>query len=213
MKTLVFDLDGTLVNTIYDIGNSMNMALKFYNLKEHDLSIYPSFVGKGIIHLTSCAIGNENLNDEILYKVLNKYNEIYRQNCTNISKPYENMYKVLDVLKERGYQLAVISNKPDFETKKVIDYFFKDRFIYVAGAKENVKRKPDKEAMSNLLETLHLNIEDVYYIGDSHFDAEFAINSGCKFFLFEYGYENQEILHTYNPVAFLNNPLDLLKYM
>ena len=213
MKTLVFDLDGTLVNTIKDIGNSMNMALRFYGLVEHELDEYINFVGKGVIHLTSCAIGFDNLNDDILYKVLNKYNEIYTENCTYYSKPYENMEQVLDSFLEKGYKLAVISNKPDKETKKVIRNYFGNRFSYIAGAKQEVARKPNKESMDILLKELSMSIEDVIYIGDSHFDAEFAINSGCPYFLFDYGYEKKEILYTYKPIAFLSKPDDLLKYL
>lgn len=213
MKTIVFDLDGTLVNTIKDIGNAMNMALRFYGLEENDLEEYVNFVGKGIIHLTSCAIGFDRLNDDILYKVLNKYNEIYTDKCTYYSKPYNDMELVLDELIKKGYKLAVISNKPDRETKKVIKHFFNDRFIYVAGAKKEVERKPNKEAMTILTKELNIDISDVIYVGDSHFDAEFAINSGCPYFLFDYGYEKKEILYTYNPIAFLKMPSDLLKYL
>lgn len=213
MKTLVFDLDGTLVNTIKDIGNAMNMALKFYGFSEHDLDEYITFVGKGVIHLTNCAIGFDKVNDDNRQKVLKKYNEIYTENCTYLSKPYDNMLDVLDELISKGYKLAVISNKPDRETKKVVKHYFGDRFIYLAGAKDGVERKPHKEAMEILCRELSLNINDIIYVGDSHFDADFAINSGCRYFLFEYGYEDKEILHTYKPIAFLNEAKDLLKHL
>lgn len=213
MKTLVFDLDGTLVNTINDIGNSMNMALKFYGFEEHNLDKYPTFVGKGVIHLVNCAIGFEKVTDENRQAVLTKYNEIYTENCTNLSRPYPNMENVLDELILKGYKLAVISNKPDKETKKVIKHYFGDRFIYLAGAKKEVERKPHKEAMEILCRQLNLAIEDIIYVGDSHFDADFAINSGCPYFLFTYGYENKETLYTYKPLAFLSEPNDLLKYL
>ena len=212
MKTIVFDLDGTLVNTIDDIGNSMNLALRFYGLKEHDLKEYPNFMGKGVINLTSCAIGFGNLNDDILYKVLNKYNEIYTENCTYLSKPYDKMEEVLDTLLSKGYKLAVVSNKPDLETNKVVKHYFGDRFIYVSGAKSGVERKPHPQAMHNLLKELNLKMEDIIYVGDSHFDADFAINCGCPYFLFEYGYEQSDILKSYKPIAFLPTASDLLKY-
>jgi phosphoglycolate phosphatase len=213
MKTIVFDLDGTLVNTIKDIGSSMNLALRYYGLEEHQLDEYIGFVGKGVIHLTSCAIGYDRVNDDILYKVLNKYNEIYNDHSTNLRKPYFGMIEVLDTLISKGYQLAVISNKPDQNTKHVVKHYFKDRFNYVVGAKKEVQRKPNSEAMQILLKELNLEIDDIYYVGDSHFDAEFAINSGCNYFLFTYGYESKDILYSYKPVAFLDSPSDLLKYL
>ena len=213
MKTIVFDLDGTLVNTINDIGNSMNMALKFYGLEQHPLAEYINFIGKGVIHLTSCAIGYHRVNDEILYNVLTKYNDIYKENSTYLSVTYDGMEDVLDTLIAKGYRLGVISNKPDFDTKRVVTHYFGDRFSYVAGAKDGVERKPSPMAMNILLQELETNIDDVIYVGDSHFDAEFAINSGCKYLLFTYGYEQKDILRSYNPIAFLDSASDLLKYL
>lgn len=212
MKMIVFDLDGTLVDTVYDIGNSMNMALEFFGLPTHKLDMYYKFIGKGVVNLTRCAINNNEVSDEFLYQVLDKYNEIYPENCTNLSSPYNNITYVLDELISKGYTLGVISNKPDKDTKYVINHYFPNRFTYVAGAKPDVERKPSKEAMEILMKHLNVEISDITYVGDSRFDAEFAINSGCRYFLFEYGYETKENLHSYQPVAFLQNALDLLTY-
>lgn len=212
MKTLVFDLDGTLVNTIYDIGSSMNQSLKEHGFNEHPLDEYYNFIGQGVIVLTKKSIGNNDVSEEILYSVLNRYNEIYSQNSTVLSKPYENMVDVLDSLINKGYRLAVISNKPDADTKRIIKYYFGDRFEYVYGWKNEVNRKPDKMAMDIMMRELSLDINDIIYIGDSRYDAEFAINSGCDYYLFEYGYENKEVLYSYKPLHFLSKANDLLKY-
>lgn len=212
MKTIVFDLDGTLVNTIYDIGNSMNQSLAEHGFPTHPLDSYYNFIGEGVIILTKKAIGNMDIDDETLYSVLNRYNEIYHDNSTVLSRPYDNIEFVLDNLIEKGYQLAVISNKPDPDTNKVVKHYFKDRFKYICGWKKEVNRKPDRMAMDIMIEALDLDINDITYVGDSRYDAMFAINSGCKYFLFEYGYEKKDILHSFTPVAFLNEAMDLLKY-
>lgn len=211
MKTLVFDLDGTLVNTIYDIGNSMNKSLLEHGFGEHPLDEYYNFIGEGVIILTKKAIGKE-VSDEVMYSVLNRYNEIYSENSTILSQPYEGMMDVLDLLKQKGYRLAVISNKPNPDTKRIVKHYFLDRFEYVYGWCKEVKRKPDRMAMDLMLEKLELKMEDIVYIGDSRYDAQFAENCGCEYYLFEYGYEKKEILHSYNPKAFLSNSKDLLKY-
>lgn len=213
MKTLVFDLDGTLVNTIYDIGNSMNKSLAEHGYATHPLDDYYNFIGEGVIVLTKKAIGDINVSDEVLYSVLNRYNEIYHENNTVLSKPYDNMVMVLDTLISKGYQLAVISNKPDIDTKHIVKHYFGDRFKYVCGWKKEVNRKPDRMAMDILMNELGLSITDIIYIGDSRYDAQFAINSGCDYYLFEYGYEKKDILHSYNPIAFLKEAVDLLKYL
>ena len=211
MKTLVFDLDGTLVNTIYDIGSSMNKALIEHGFKENALDDYYNFIGEGVIVLTKRAIGEE-VSDETVQKVVDRYNEIYKDNCLNLSEPYPNMIEVLDELINKGYKLAVISNKPDPDTVKIVKHYFASRFTYIVGSKKSVARKPATEAMEILMKEFNLGINDITYVGDSRYDALFAENCGCEYFLFEYGYDKKEIIHKFNPKAFLSKPLDLLKY-
>ena len=210
-KVIVFDLDGTLVNTIYDIGSSMNKALLEHGFKEHDLDEYYNFIGEGVIVLTRKAIGVETT-DEIMQSVLNRYNEIYHNNSMVLSKPYPNMIMVLDELLAKGYKLAVISNKPNIDTKCIVKHYFGERFFYVVGWKREVERKPSPMAMQIFLKENDLMISDIAYVGDSRYDAQFAINSGCDYYLFEYGYDKKEIIHKFNPKAFLLKPTDLLKY-
>lgn len=210
-KAIVFDLDGTLVNTIYDIGSSMNQSLKEHGFNEHNLDEYYDFIGEGVVVLTKKAIGKE-VDLEVVQSVLDRYNQIYKDHSTILSTPYEDIIEVLDHLILKGYKLAVISNKPDFDTKRIIEYYFKERFFYVAGSKKDVERKPSPMAMEIFLKENNLTIDEIAYVGDSRYDANFAVNSGCDYYLFEYGYEKKDILHSFNPNAFLKKASDLLKY-
>ena len=106
MRTLVFDLDGTLVNTIYDIAESMNKSLAEHGFNTHPHEQYYNFIGEGVIVLVKKAIGNMDVSDEIMMSVLNRYNEIYSKNSTILSRPYDNMLMVLDTL---------ISTSPSFK--------------------------------------------------------------------------------------------------
>lgn len=211
MKAIIFDLDGTLVNTITDIAYSMNESLKEHGFNTHSVESYLTFIGEGVIVLTKKAIGYE-VSDEVLQSVLDRYNEIYKNHCMNLSEVYPDMLEVLDSLREKGYKLGVISNKPDFDTQRIVRHYFGDRFSYVAGSKVGVARKPHPEAMDILLNELNLNISDITYIGDSQFDAMFAENCGCKYFLFEYGYSSKELIHKFKPISFLNNAKELLNH-
>lgn len=211
MSFIVFDLDGTLVETIYDIANSMNKALSEFGYNTHPLDKYREFIGEGVIVLTKRAIGEE-VSGETVQKVVDRYNEIYKDNCLNLSEPYPNMINVLDELIHKGYKLAVISNKPDPDTVKIVKHYFAERFTYIAGSKKSVARKPATEAMEILMRKFDLGINDITYVGDSRYDALFAENCGCEYFLFEYGYDKKEIIHKFNPKAFLSKPTDLLKY-
>ena len=212
MKVIVFDLDGTIVNTIYDIGNCMNKALVHFGYNEHPLPKYSEFIGEGVLVMTRRAIGLD-VDDDTVQKVVDYYNEIYKDNCTNLSKPFDNMIETLDSLISKGYKLAVISNKPDRDTKKIVNHYFGDRFFYIAGSKVGVARKPNPEAMQLFMKEYNLTVDDITYVGDSRYDAQFSINSNVKYYLYEYGYDKKEIIHSYNPVAFLNESTDLLKYL
>ena len=153
MKAIVFDLDGTLVNTITDIAYSMNESLKEHGYATHSAESYLTFIGEGVVVLTKKAIGQE-VSEDVLKSVLNRYNEIYKNHCMVLSDIYPNMLEVLDVLRAKGYTLGVISNKPDFDTQRIVKHYFGDRFNYVAGSKEGVARKPHPEAMQNMMEKL-----------------------------------------------------------
>ena len=208
-KVLVFDLDGTLVNTIYDIANSMNKALIEHHLPTHETKKYIDFIGEGVLVLGKKAVGNR---EDLLDSVISRYKEIYKANLTNLSKPYLNMNDVLDKLITKGYKLAVISNKPHEDTLEVVNYYYPGKFTYIVGAKPDVIRKPDPMAMNILLKELKVEISDVAYIGDSRYDATFSENCGCDYYLFTYGYDKEEIIKQYKPIAFLKEATDLLKY-
>lgn len=211
IKMLAFDLDGTLLNTITDIGDAMNVALEAYNLPLREEKDYPSFIGGGIHELTIKAI-NQEVEDEVVGGVKELFLKTYDDIKLNRTAPFPNVVQVLHELKAKGYHLCVISNKVHFQSVEIINHYFPNIFEYIAGQKPDVRFKPDPEPMALMAKQFGLSFDEICYFGDSHTDAEFSINCGCKYFLFEHGYESKEVLHRYNPVKFLHDAKEILEY-
>lgn len=211
VKALVFDLDGTLLNTIYDISDSVNLALDKYHLPPNSVEDYISYVGNGMKALIERSI-HQKVSNEDFNAIMQLYDETYNANNCHKTIPFPHVLETLKKLKAQGYLLAVISNKPDYASKKMIDYYFKGLFTYVSGAKPSLKAKPDPMALTLFAQTFNLAKDEIIYIGDSRVDATFSEAFGVKYFLMEYGYENKELLHSFKPVAFLKDFQEILDY-
>lgn len=211
MKWLVFDLDGTLLDTIYDIANSMNHALIKHNLNTNSIDDYRNYVGNGMFELVRKSIHKDD--EELLELVLNDYKEHYNLNCCDKTNYFPGILKSIDKLKKLGYHLAVISNKPHNQTEMILKKYFDGYFEYFAGAKSDVLPKPNPQALNLFAQKFSLTKDDIIYIGDSCVDANFAINFGCQYFLFEYGYANKKELHQYKPTKFLNSLEEIFNYL
>lgn len=179
---ICFDLDGTLLDTINDMGFAMNKVLERYNLKTNSKEDYISYIGNGVKKLVERSIHGKM---EYFDRVYNEYQEEYKKNQTNKTTSFVDINTLIK-LKEK-HKLSVISNKADSDVKRIINFYFKDIFDYVAGNEENVLHKPNREPFDLMVERLNLN-EEVIYVGDSIVDYEFAKNCNIKFIGVSYGY-------------------------
>ena len=185
---ICFDLDGTLLDTINDMGYSMNRVLERYNLKTNSKEDYISYIGNGVKKLVERSIHGKM---EYFDRVYNEYQDEYKKNQTNKTTPFVDINTLIK-LKEK-HKLSVISNKADSDVKRIINFYFKDIFDYVAGNEENVLHKPNREPFDLMFDRLNLN-EEVIYVGDSIVDYEFAKNCNIKFIGVSYGYGNLDNL-------------------
>lgn len=177
-KAIIFDLDGTLLNSLVDIADSVNFVLKKYNLPVHSIEEYKLFIGSGIEKLVERALP-DNISDENFKKYLDEIKSVYEKNQISKTKPYDGILEMLKILNNKGVSLNILSNKPIDFTKMVVEHFLGDiKFDNVLGAREGVPKKPNPQAVSEIIDNLKLNKEEVLYVGDTGTDMQTAENAG-----------------------------------
>ena len=197
MKTVIFDLDGTILDTLEDLKNAVNHALNFYNLPEKDLDFVRKAIGNGttvlIQRCTPCSLSDENRK-----QVFDVFKAYYLEHYCDYTKPYPEIKNMLESLK-RKVTLAVVSNKDHDLTKKIIAKEFPNCFDVIQGSYLDHPKKPHPYLINKILEENDINKEDCLYIGDTNVDKESATNAGLPYLLVNYGYRTKEELEKMCP--------------
>ena len=180
IKAVIFDLDGTLLNTIEDLANACNYALKQSDFPTHEVDKYKTFVGDGRYKLIERIVPAESKNDETISKVLELFDEYYEAHMIDMTKPYEGIIELLDKLNYSGLKLAVVSNKPHEFTVEVVKKFFGDNLHITFGHRENTPTKPNPYSVLEAMELFNIAKDECVYVGDSNVDIETARNAGVK---------------------------------
>lgn len=192
-KIAIFDLDGTILNTIEDLADSLNYALAKNGYKERTVAETQSFVGNGLLMLVKRAIKPETSEEEA-QKVLADLKAYYKIHCADKTKPYEGIPELLKDLKTADYLLAVVSNKADYAVQILCEQYFPGMFDLAVGERENVRRKPAPDSVNAVLAEFELNKADAVYIGDSDVDIETAENVGTDSILVAWGFRGADFL-------------------
>ena len=192
-KIAIFDLDGTILNTIEDLADSLNYALAKNGYKERTVAETQSFVGNGLLMLVKRAIKPETSEEEA-QKVLADLKVYYKIHCADKTKPYEGIPELLKDLKTADYLLAVVSNKADYAVQILCEQYFPGMFDLAVGERENVRRKPAPDSVNAVLAEFELNKADAVYIGDSDVDIETAENVGTDSILVAWGFRGADFL-------------------
>lgn len=215
MKRLViFDLDGTLLNTIADLANSTNHALKQCGFPEHEVSEYPFFVGNGINKLFERALPEADRNEENILKVRSKFVPYYDKHNADFSTPYPGIPELLETLQRKEFMLAVASNKYQSATEKLIAHYFPAIcFVAVFGQREGITPKPDPTIVNDILSIAKVNKEEALYVGDSGVDMQTAINSGVTACGVTWGFRPRTELEAFNPNYIADRPEEILTFI
>lgn len=208
-KLVIFDLDGTLVNSLEDLGNACNSALERFGYPVHPMESFRYFVGDGVPMLIRRALPEKERTEETIAKVKAVFDEIYGRNYNVCTRPYDGITELLDRLKAEGILIAVASNKPDNFTQTIVTSMFGDTFSYVSGKKEGFEKKPDPQIALHIMEKLGVSPEETLFAGDSSVDMQTAHNAGCDCIGCVWGFRTLQELTDNKATYIANSPKDI----
>lgn len=210
-KLLIFDLDGTLLDTVADLACSTNHALVKNGFPARRLEEYNYFVGNGINKLFERALPEGEKTEENIGKIRRDFLAHYDVHNADATRPYEGIPELLRALQERGVRLAVASNKYQAATEKLVGRFFPEiRFAAVLGQREGIKTKPDPGIVSEIREKAQAEAAETLYIGDSNVDMQTAANSNVDACGVAWGFRPVSELESYHPKHIARKASDIL---
>lgn len=209
IKTVIFDLDGTLLYTLEDLTDSVNFALEKFNHPTRTLGEIRSFVGNGVKPLIERSIPNGEANPDF-ESCLKIFKEHYSENMYNKTKPFDGIDELLCELKKRGYKIAVVSNKFDKAVKELCKTYFSDNVEVAIGESVGIPKKPAPEGVFQAMKELGAVCENSVYVGDSEVDIMTAKNSGLKCISVCWGYKEKDFLKKEGALCIVENPHEIL---
>ena len=215
---IIFDLDGTLINTIDDLGQACNHALSACGFPTHKIEDYPRLVGNGINKLIERALPEEHRQQATVLRLREYFVPYYDAHNCDLTHPYDGIPELLQALKAAGHTLAVASNKYQAATEKIVAQLFPNTFDVVLGERDGIARKPDPQIVWDIVErtaqsaySLELSGKEILYIGDSLVDAETAKAANLPFIACTWGFCTTEQLLTAVPDYLVHHPSEILK--
>lgn len=210
--TVIFDMDGTLLNTLDDLADAVNYALRSMGMPERSLEEVRCFVGNGVKRLMELSVpgGFDNPDFEETFAVFKEY---YGEHCNDKTRAYDGVVELLRELRDEGYALAIVSNKLDSAVKELSEIYFEGIVKVAIGEKAGVAKKPAPDTVYEALKELHMPAERAVYVGDSDVDVMTAKNSGLPCISVLWGFRDQRFLEENGAVIFAETPRDVKKYL
>lgn len=217
-KLAVFDLDGTILNTLDDLAGSVNYCMKKFNMPERTIDEVRRFVGNGIRKLIERAVPS-GTPESLIKEVHEVFNQHYKLHCKDKTKPYDGIEELITSLNNKGIKSAVVSNKADFAVKILCEDFFSGLFIDAVGEKESegVRKKPAPDSVNKVIENFKKNFnseitkKDIVYIGDSDVDIQTAKNAEVDCISVDWGFRDDDFLIKNGASKIVSTPKELEK--
>lgn len=213
-KLVIFDLDGTLLDTIADLAESANYALKQLGYPTHDVETIRTFVGNGINKLLERALPSHEQTEENVIRMRSHFVPYYDVHNADLSNPYPGIVSLLEDLQAKGIQIAVASNKYQEATVKLVKQYFPNiDFIEILGQREGINVKPDPTIVFDILQKADVSKEDILYVGDSGVDMQTAINAGVDAVGVTWGFRPRAELESFQPMGLIDKAEELLGFI
>ncbi|MDR1368920.1 MAG: HAD family hydrolase [Dysgonamonadaceae bacterium] len=213
IRAIIFDLDGTLVDSLADIADAMNRTLMRFNCPVHDYEAYKYFVGNGLKNLVHDCLPDDKKDENHVMECLKIMMEEYGKSYAEKTRLYNGIPELLDTLSGKGLKMAVLSNKADELTQKICSKLLKKwHFEIILGATEHFPRKPNPESALHILKKINVSPENVLYPGDTNVDMQTARAAGLFAIGVTWGFRTKDELLENGACAIIDNPLELLKF-
>ena len=210
--TAIFDLDGTLLDTLEDLTDSVNYVLEEQGFPTRSMKEIREFIGNGIRKLIERSVPN-GTSSECVDLVYQNFKNYYRSHCMEKTKPYEGILELLEHLKQAGCKTAVVSNKADYAVQILCEKYFGNLLDAVLGEKSETPKKPAPDAVYKILEQLGESTENAVYIGDSDVDIITARNTGLDEIIVDWGFRDAEFLKSQNAKVIVSSPNEIEKFI
>lgn len=212
-KGIIFDLDGTLVNSLEDISDAMNKVLQGLNFPTHTYDTYQYFIGSGLRNLVSKALPATNNSDEQIEICFECMINEYREMCTLKTKPYDGIVELLENLTSQNIKMAVFSNKADELTKKIASEIFPNHFDTAVGLSTEALKKPNPFEALEIGKKWNLKPEEILFVGDSDIDMQTAVNANMFPVGVTWGYRTEEELKNSGAKLVVNTASELIEIL
>ncbi|MBR3807219.1 MAG: HAD family hydrolase [Lachnospiraceae bacterium] len=212
IKAVIFDLDGTLLNTLYDLTDAVNCALEKYGQPPRSLEEVRAFVGNGLRNLMLQAVPNGDKNP-VFEELFVFFREYYKTHCNIKTAPYEDILSLMEELNKRHIKMAIVSNKIDSGVKELNKIHFSEYVEVAIGEREGISRKPAPDSVNEALRMLDVDKENAVYVGDSDVDIQTAENAGVGCISVTWGFRDEDFLKEQGAKILIHRPLELLHYI
>lgn len=207
----IFDLDGTLLDTLEDLADSVNYVLRSFGHPERTLPEVRAFVGNGIRKLVERSAPKGTVEEEV-DRMLARFIKYYKEHCADKTRPYAGIPKLLQVLREKGVKIAVVSNKADAAVKALCEQYFPGMLDEAVGERAGIARKPEPDTVNEVLKSLQIDKSRAVYIGDSEVDVQTARNAELDCIAVDWGFRDASVLKEAGAEVIVSTPEALDAY-